>query len=241
MADLVEFDQRLAARRGAYDRWVQRLRRRPPDAEMAAWLDCDRKYLMQAALMRSQVPLSDLIAYAFLEAPGRSCKRARWRNGPWRFSRYQLVVFLLTRDGVRQVTVGLDFERGSFHDQQRSNYRFDAVAAVRVEEADDGRRTFELALVNGESVRIDMIEADQGSTGPDSDSTSGAGSGAGSAGAGDDLGIVSAVTLDAAGLANTLHVLEGVAAEGKEWIGQERQRGAGRMSVLVGAAPGRAD
>jgi hypothetical protein len=41
---------------------------------------------------------------------------------------------------------------------------------------------------------------------------------------GENPGVVSEVTLDAAGLHHTLHVLEGIAAEGKEWIKHERRR-----------------
>jgi len=41
---------------------------------------------------------------------------------------------------------------------------------------------------------------------------------------GEEAELVSRLTLDAAGLINTLHVLEGVAAEGKDWIKHENKR-----------------
>jgi hypothetical protein len=44
---------------------------------------------------------------------------------------------------------------------------------------------------------------------------------------------VSRTTLDAAGLDNTLHVLEGIAAEGKQWIPHERRRAEGRLGKLT--------
>jgi hypothetical protein len=48
---------------------------------------------------------------------------------------------------------------------------------------------------------------------------------------GEDPEALSRTALDATGLTTTLHVLEGIAAEGKEWIRHEGQRENRRMAV----------
>jgi hypothetical protein len=206
-ADRCESEQTFEDDKAAFERWKAKLANKPDDREMAAWLDCDRKVLLNEALQHYKLTMSNVIAHAFIEAPAVSTKRARVRNGPWRYTRYQLLVFLLTADGVRQLTVNLDFEQGIFHDRQRTNYRYDAVAAVRVHHADNSEWKFDLALVNGNEISVSTI-----------------GSGIEELQQGEDPGAVSEVTLDAAGFHHTLHVLEGIAAEGKEWITHEYRR-----------------
>ncbi len=211
----------LAQRKSALRRWRHKLADKPTDLEMAHWLDCDRKALMEEAMRHYKLAPHDVIAHAFIEAPAAYYKRARVPKGPWRYSRYKLLIFLLTADGVRQMTVDLDFEKAAFRDRGRINYRYDAVAAVQVTEADDGHRTFELTLVNGHPIKVEV-------TGPPPDIVE----------LGEDTRAVSQVTLDAAGLGNTLHVLEGVAAEGRKWIDLERQREQVGLANLANAAHG---
>ncbi|MEV4109282.1 hypothetical protein [Nonomuraea sp. NPDC049695] len=216
-ADREEAEQLLDDRRAAFARWRRKLSDNPDDREMAHWLDCDRKALTEEAMQHYKLKPHDVIAHAFIEAPATPYKRARVRNGPWRYSRYRLLVFLLTADGVRQMTVDLDFEKATFHDRKRINYRYDAVAAVQAAEADDGHRTFELTLVNGHPITAEV-------TGPPPNPESAVE---------EDARTVSQVTLDTAGLGNTLHVLEGVAAEGKKWISHERKREQDRLADLT--------
>ena len=185
----------------AFKRWRARLADKPGDQEMAAWLDCDRKVLLQEAFQHYRLNPSSVIAYAFIEASEAPNRRARVLYGPWRYSRYKLLVFLLTADGVRQLTAKLDFLKGSFHDRERTNYRFDALAAVRIAQEDGGKQTFELTLVSGQSFDAQVKDTDMNKLQ-----------------SGERSETVSEVTLDAAGIHHTLHVLEGVAAEGKKWI-----------------------
>lgn len=217
VAEQTESEQRLAGRVAAYERWCRKLERKPSDSEMAAWLDCDRKLLMDRVMQHYKLTADAVIAYAFLEAPAEgSRKRARMRNGPWRYSRYRLLVFLLTRDGVRQASADLDFEIMVFNDWVRTNYRYDAVAAVYVTESSDHPRTFELTLVNGEKVEVRVAE-----------------SGAEQLRRGEDSKTLSEVAIDASGLTNTLHILEGVAADGKDWLRHEVEREEGRITAFV--------
>lgn len=212
-ADYEEQRLRLADSEVEFARWKERLKLTPNDSEMATWLDCDRKCLMGETMTHYKLAASQVIAHAFIEAPARPYRRARVRIGPWRCSRYQLLVFLLTTDGVRQLSAILDFQDATFHDRKRINYRFDAVASIQVAETDLHQRTFELTLVNGDPIEATVTEA---STKQDEVQR------------GEEPDTPSRLTLDAAGLTNTLHVLEGVAAEGKEWIEHERRRRATR-------------
>lgn len=190
----------------AYRRWKAKLADKPDDSEMAAWLDCDRKMLLDEALRHYRLSMSSLIAHAFIETPARPGRSARVRSGPWRHERYKLLLFLLTTDGVRQVNAELDFTQGTLHDRDRTNYRYEAVTAVRVRQTDDDEHDFKLSLVNGEEIHIPAMapEAERLQDEPS--------------------GVVSEVTRDAANLRHTLHVMEGIAAEGKRWIIRERQR-----------------
>ncbi|WP_067143799.1 hypothetical protein [Microtetraspora malaysiensis] len=201
-ADKFESERVLEGSKKAFIRWQAELADKPEDREMAEWLDCDRKVLLNEALQHYKLTMSNIIAHAFIETPAASNhKRAQVVNGPWRYLKYQILIFVLTQDGVRQLTVTLDFERGTFHVRQRANFRFEAIAAVHVSQADNNERTFELALVNGQNIRVQVM-------GPEGEKIQ----------EGEDPGAVSDVTLDAAGLHHTLHVLEGIAAEGKKWI-----------------------
>ncbi|GAA4105804.1 hypothetical protein [Actinomadura miaoliensis] len=214
-ADEAESRQTLDDCTAAYERWRQKLADTPSDPEMAAWLDRDRKVLLDEALRHYGLAMSDMIAYAFIEARGSRARRARVRNGPWRYTRYQLLLFLLTMDGVRQLSVELDFERGTFHGWNRTNYRYEAVAAVRVHQADDDERRFELALVNGEQIQVEVMTSGMEELEMD-----------------EAPGVVSEMTLDASGIHHTLHVMEGIAAEGKQWIAQERRRKGERQFAM---------
>ncbi len=200
-AEKKEYDQRVAEAGAALARWQAKLARKPSDSEMAAWLDCDRKMLMGRALRHYKLAPSDLKAHAFIEAPGTGHRKARLRNGPWRYSAYQILVFLITADGVRQMTADLDFNSAMFQDMQRINYRFDALASVRVTETRGSLRTFELSLVNGQPISVPVTESAMEYALP-----------------GESEANLSEVAVDAAGLPTALHVLEGVAASVKRRV-----------------------
>ncbi|MEV4276868.1 hypothetical protein [Actinoplanes xinjiangensis] len=181
-----------------YQRWLRRLADRPTDMEMAQWLDCDRRLLLERALQTYRLKWSDIQAYASLEARGGNSRKARVKNGPWRYMRYRMLVFLLTPDGVRQLTTSLDFEKATFHRWARTNYRYDAVAAVHVSVREDEASEFHLFLVNGTDIQVEVTEG-------------------GRPGDGDDPQVLADAAEDVTGLRHTLFVLEGIAAEGRSW------------------------
>ncbi|RSM56772.1 hypothetical protein DMB66_32980 [Actinoplanes sp. ATCC 53533] len=222
--EMAENDDVYARSQAAYRRWTDKLSDTPTDTEMAGWLECDRLMLMDAALRHYKMRPSNMIMHTFIEAPAPGCESARVLHGPWRFSRYRMLVFLLTTDGVRQMAADLDFLKAEFGNRQRTNYRFDAVASVRVTEGNRHERTFELALVSGYQFEIPVT-----------------GSGEERLRMGERPGTVADLTVDAAGLRNTLHILEGIAAEGKDWIAQEDQRSGERIQRLSRAVHGLVD
>lgn len=205
-ADHAERDRTLEGCRAAFDRWKAKLDDKPEDFEMAAWLDCDRKILLGEALRHYGLTMSNIVAHAFIESRGSPGRSARVRKGPWRYERYKLLLFLLTTDGVRQLHTELDFAEGTFHARDRTNYRYEAVAAVRVRQTDDDEHDFKLTLVSGEEIRVEA-------TAPEPQEAHD-----------EPTGVVSEVTQDAANLRHTFNVMEGIAAEGKRWITRERQR-----------------
>jgi hypothetical protein len=214
-ADDNERIEEQRARDEAYARWMEKLSRKPTDAEMATWLECDRRILVDETMRHYRLKASQVIAHAFIEAPGPSTKKARIHRGPWRYSRYQMLLFLLTDDGVRQVDIKLDFEKVTSQRTQRLNYRFDTVAAVRIDGPPAERQTFELTLFNGPPVRVQVTE-------PVVED----------AAAGEDAWTLSQVALDASGLPRTLEIMEGIAAEGKEWIRHRLIRATRRLADM---------
>ncbi|NAS21884.1 hypothetical protein GT755_09325 [Herbidospora sp. NEAU-GS84] len=75
-----------------------------------------------------------------------------------------------------------------------------------------GRKTFELTLMNGDPYKITVTGEEEG------------------------LLEVSELTLDTAGMGNTLHLLEGIATEGKKWIDNERVREMKKVTQLAEAS-----
>ncbi|MGI5272432.1 hypothetical protein ACQEUU_24975 [Nonomuraea sp. CA-218870] len=208
-ADEAERESLLAGRREALERWKRKLADRPGDLEIARWLECDRKALMEEAMGLYRLKRQDVLAHAFIEAPATpSYDRARVEKGPWRYSKYKILLFLLTKDGVRQLTVHLDFKKATTSRRARTNYRYDAFTSVQVAETDTGENVFELTLTNGDPIKVKVTDPPTEVTEVEDE----------------DPRSASLVTLGTAGLGNALHVLEGVAAEGKEWIAFERQR-----------------
>jgi hypothetical protein len=206
-AERAERDARMAHCEEALREWRETLAARPSDAEMALWLDADQKFLMNEALKHYKLTRSDVIAHAFIAEAAPKCKHHRVPGGPMRYSRYRMHVFLLTSDGVRQVVFNLNFRYGSHPIIRRTNYRFEAIAAVRFTQVP---RSLELQLVGGQTIDIQLAEPNE-ETQPATDVTS----------KDPDVDYPLDVNLAPASLTNTIHMLEGIAAEGKEWVRRE--------------------
>ncbi|MDA8368731.1 MAG: hypothetical protein M0026_02540 [Nocardiopsaceae bacterium] len=189
-----------------YLRWKGKLEAtRPSEEEMEAWLNADKMMILDSALRHYRIAWHGIIAHTFLHTPERPCKRARVEGGPWRYSKYEIRVFLITEEGVREVSADLDFERAEVSSHERDNFRFEAVSSVQVEEEGELGYTLHLTLMNGPTKSIVV-------TGPESRQP-------GSEQCPSEL---FKINLDAAGFAHTLRILEGIAAEGKKWIDRNR-------------------
>ncbi|GAA3757218.1 hypothetical protein [Salinactinospora qingdaonensis] len=176
---------------------------------MEAWLNCDKTIIIDKALRRYRLAWHDILAHAVLQTPARPCKRARLMRGPWRYSRYDIRVFLITTEGVREVSIELDFENATFKSQERNNFRFEAVSSVHLSETDEFSYTLNLTLMNGPVKEIAVTKPEPQDHNSDETPSE-----------------LSEINLDAAGFAHTRHILEGIAAEGKTWIDRYRTAGA---------------
>lgn len=206
--DHEEYERELAERQVAFERWKNKIdSARPSEGEMENWLTYDRIMLLDRALLHYGLAWRDIITHAFLMSPAKSYKRARVKHGPWRYSKYDVRLFLITHDGVREVTTELDFEHATLGDQERTSFRFDAVSSVHVLQSKSSDCKLELTLFNGPVRDIRVVDADLSEV---------------EAGEGVDVAASdekpSEMSLDSVGFEHTLHILEGIAAEGKNWI-----------------------
>ncbi|MUL41952.1 hypothetical protein FZ103_12335 [Streptomonospora sp. PA3] len=203
--DVQDRQRLLGEREAAYQRWKQKLDAlRPSDSEMEVWLNCDKTKILDEALIHYGLAWHDILAHAFLQTPAGNHRRARVKGGPWRYSQYDIRLFLITNDGVREVYAELDFVGAALNAKERNNYRFDAVSSVRYSETDAFSYTLTLILNNGPTRNIRVTAPEYAQPELNEDLA--------------DLEALSRINLDAAGFAHTLHILEGIAAEGKEWI-----------------------
>lgn len=215
----------------AYHEWVAVLTDRPLDGEMADWLALDVLHLKSNALRKCGMSNRDLVSHVVLTDGAPEARRARVAHGPVRYSAYVVMVFLLTKGGVREVEVDLDFLDGNLHDERRVSFRYDTLASARVEEvgiryANDVRyvvdprdpaaqfggaqmlrsRAFRLSLLDGKNITT-IVENFDGLTDVSEDPSR-----------------LLRMALDTSGITGALHILEAVAAEGRDWIAREQER-----------------
>ncbi|MFJ2583257.1 hypothetical protein [Streptomyces sp. NPDC087538] len=197
-----EYLEQLTARQIAHQRWQSLLdETRPSELEMETWLTCDKTLFVDEALRHHRLTWRDLISHTILVAPGPSYKRGRVRGGPWRYSHYVFRLFLFTQDGIREISSEFNFSDATRRNEQRNNYRFDALTSVQVTENADVGYDLELVLSNGPARKIRVKDADAHQLAPTENSQE-----------------ISEINLSSAGSAHTFRLLEGIAADGKGWI-----------------------
>jgi hypothetical protein len=221
-ADAQERDLRQARIDEEFARWCGVLKRRPSDEQMATWLECDRTVLLGKALDHFHLSRNRLIVHALLEEPGVAARRRQVQGGQMRYERYQILAFLLAEDGVRQVRSSLDFTTGTLVVRERRSYRYEAIVSVRVTRKSESRQSFELKLTSGDLISLRIRSADSQEPpqdedpAPETDENEGEEEDSGKESADDKS------PLDVASMASTLHLLEGIAAEGQKWL-RERE------------------
>jgi hypothetical protein len=215
-ADEKERDHRQAGIDEAFRKWNERLADRPSDAEMAEWLERDRTVLLGKALDYFRLPRSRLAAHGFLEKPGVAARRMQLDGCLPRYQGYQIWMFLLAEDGVRQMRASLDFLTGNLTEREEIAYGYSSIAAVHVTRKRGGQM-FELRLTGGDPINVQVKKPDTGAKPPgqqgDRDENTELAEEAEEAG-----NVADDHDLDVASITNTLHLLEGVAADGQKWL-----------------------
>jgi hypothetical protein len=233
--DRADAAARLMAEEAEFGSWCEVLADRPTDEEMARWLDYDKMYLKTMVMNQFGLTNRDVLAHAALTQQAHGAGRARVLYGPPRYTGYIVMLFLLTGEGVRQVSVDLDFPTGGMTNQKRNNFRYDAIASVRVTEVGErtagGRRqvipldesnrlsdremdslilrqAFCLSLVSGNAISVIIDNFDSEFL----DRLR------------EDPSVLLELALDTSGVNAALRIMETAAAEGKQWLAQERDR-----------------
>ena len=214
-ADKAESQRTYEKRLAEYVKYRDKFRDlQPSDPLMAEWLEYDKKVILRQALDYFGLRRTDVVSYAVLETPAASYKRASERDGPWRYSRYKIIVFLLTAGGIREVSYDLNTLNGEIQPLGYRSYRYDAIASVEAGLARGGsRQEFTVHLMDGKTIPFSVADA--------LTSTADGGASAAELPAETDPDALSLATEDATGMRNTLRILRGVAADGKEWIARE--------------------
>ncbi len=234
----IEAQQRKLRENKAYADWHKKLENRPTDAQIASWLDSDKAHLKATAMKHFGLANRDLIAHVVLTGPAAATYAARVLYGPLRYSDYTVHVFLLTERGVREMSVDLHLTSGVISDEKRRNFRYDAVSSAQVSEMGiriDGLNSdpaekelvgrdkakwdaapeklvfsqeFELTLNNMQAVRLIIGNFDEGLI----DRVR------------EDARHLFELARDTSGVTPALRILEAIAAEGSDWVAQERLR-----------------
>lgn len=197
-----EYESRMAA----YRRWKARLEDRPSEIEMQTWLNADKTVFIAEVLDNYRLRWSRLVTYTFLVTPSPPYRKARVKNGPWRYTRYAFHLFLVTPEGVREVSTEIDAPSARRGKELRDSYRFDALTSVRVTDDKRAGYNLELTLTNGPAREIHIKDADVQQVLPANGEPQL-----------DDHEEFSRIDLDATGFVHTFHLLEGIAADGKAW------------------------
>jgi hypothetical protein len=238
-------DSRLADEQKRYGAEVAYLADRPSDAEMARWLDYDLIQLKKVAMQQHGLANRDLLAHIAITEAGYMRRRARVVHGPWRYSVYTITQFLLTDEGVRVIVSDLDFATGRVTDEQRTDFTYSAVSAAKAAQIthryDGARRVivgdnevvpaqaarpvrsngFQVSISTGPpiSVVLERFTDDYFNR------------------AVEDLNQLKDNALDSSGVAAALRILEPVAAEGRQWLPQERLRRSRRLMSRANFMP----
>ncbi|RMI28515.1 hypothetical protein, partial [Streptomyces triticirhizae] len=210
------------------------LAHRPVDEEMGRWLDLDQRALLRDVLREHRMAHRGIQFTFFVLEGAPDCVRAKVPNGPPRYSRYGLKLFVLTTAGVWVCAWEIDTAT-SRHDGRRDFvFRFDSISSVVLQtagaqagatgwqtvpqEQPPAGEVLRLVLNNREDLEVRIETHHQ------------------LASAGANLGQLRDVALDASGVSAGFRVLAALATEGEEWFGLRRAQS--RRTFLDEAEPG---
>lgn len=259
-ADWAYRHQRYQDECNAYRRRCDLLADRPTDQEMARWLDLDRRFLRAYTMELYGLANREIVGHLVLceEAPG--CKRAQ-DQGPMRYTAYLISVLLLTDWGVRLTKFHLDFSSGEYTERSRVAFNYERVASAQVtqvwvkttgshrqitpvdqENADPPsnewpgwrRNAFRVSLVNDQPITVllestheelDGLELDGVEPNDDEPEKNISEEDA-------DWAELKELALDSSGVAGALHIMEAIAADGRQWLEAEAKRRERRLTDL---------
>jgi hypothetical protein len=129
----------------AFRKWEKELEDRPTDADMARWLDYDKIYVKNLVMNERDLDNRDVVTHAVLTEQLFPCRRARVLFGPPRYSRYRMIVLLLTEGGVQEGVADLDFYSGLVSNLRYRAFNYGKIDWAEVREVgvrfDSGRRS----------------------------------------------------------------------------------------------------
>lgn len=209
------FEQEMAE----YERWRAELSDRPDDSEIARWLALDKDYIKAEASRRGDIDERDLVSHVVLNERAPYARRGVVPNGPPRYEAYQVMVILLTRHGVRESLVHLNFITGEIKNEAWNVFGYDRIASASLtvrektvkrpeEPARKVRnRDFRLRLLDGMEILAVSDRVDVENDLEDNDEA--------------ELNRLAAAT---SGMDAALPILEAVAHKGRDWIEFENDR-----------------
>ncbi|MEJ8280127.1 hypothetical protein [Pseudonocardia spirodelae] len=229
-------DRRYEFESESYLGWVEKLKERPTDSEMSAWLGHDKLYIKSAAMRQYGLSNSDLLDHFFILGAADGARSARIAHGPPRYTTYEVWLFLLTSAGVRRVLVELDLVTGDLNNESRMSFRYDSITSAFLdqhgvapgagddqEESDHSdilkairsvkgklvlHQVFVLSLNNDDSLQLVLANFDESLWDKVQEEPS----------------RIAQLTRDASGADSALRILEAVAAEGSAWVEEEKAR-----------------
>ncbi|MBM2620326.1 hypothetical protein JIG36_32915 [Actinoplanes sp. LDG1-06] len=133
----------------AYRRAVEASEPRPTDAQMERWLQLDKFALLDVALRNLGRPQSDLLCEPqMVIGPASPSQRAVGQDRVQRFSRYKIVVLLLTERRMFAYSCEWDFVRCIVSDVDSFDFRYSDITGIRMRQPLDATAGSVLVLTD---------------------------------------------------------------------------------------------
>ena len=225
LAELAQLKRAYSRAQINYDRQVHKWTEMPTDAEIGRLLDFDKLAARRTATRRAGLDPHEVIKHVTITQPATGARRARFLNGPPRYSSYSIATLLFSRGGVRMIEVDLDLATGQFTAERRTSFRYDAVTSVMIQRTAPSPRAepgnepigsslaLRLTLADGMK-RTFRVEDYDSFFDPDVE----------------DLDHLTRLAMETAGITSAIPVLEKVAAMGRDWVADETGRSTIRES-----------
>ncbi|WP_049578660.1 hypothetical protein [Streptomyces sp. SBT349] len=206
--------------------WSKHLRtHRPGDDELGRWLDLDQRALLRDVLREHRMEHRGVLFTFFVLEGAPGCVRAKVPNGPPRYSRYGLRLFVLTTSGVWVSTWEMDFASATHRGRKDFVFRFDSISSVVLQTTGaraagekssvgvlDGaglpglREVLLLVLNNQQNLEVQVENHERLAAGTA------------------NLGQLREVALETSGISAGFRILAALATEGEEWFDQRRDQ-----------------